>query len=300
MHTKNFFNKRSNYPVYKNKYTRQSYRTNCIRSSYKGHEYSNIKLNLKKKEIKLPKVGNVKIRGYRNLKTMNSKIINATISKEATGKYYVSVVVEEERMMEEKVKPTSIVGIDLGIHSLVVTSNGENYENPKVITRYEKRLKRIQRKLSRCQKGSKNREKVKIQIARMYSKIKNIRKHTIIEIANKLVRENDIIVSEKLKVKEMTKTHTLAKSILDASFNHICTYLKWKSECLGKYYYQVDSYYPSSKTCNHCGNKSEITNDLRIRKWVCPKCGSKLDRDRNASINIMYEGLKKHYKEVLS
>ncbi len=297
---KDYFAKRSNYPVFKNKYTKQSYRTNCIRSSYKGNDYSNIKLDLKNKEIKLPKLGNVKIRGYRNLKEIHNKIINATITKETTGKYYVSVVVEEPNKKVSKVNPTSIVGIDLGIKNLVVSSNGEEFDNPKCLSKYEKRLKRLQRKLARCEKNSKNREKVKLKISRVHSKIKNTRKHTIIEIGNKLVKENDIIVSEKLQVKEMTQNHNLAKSILDASFNHICTYIKWKSESLGKYYYQVDTYYPSSKTCNHCGNISDITNDLSIRSWICPKCGSELERDNNASINIMYEGLKMYYKEVLN
>ena len=295
-----FFAKRSNYPIFKNKYTRQSYQTNCIRSSYKGKEYANIKLDLKNREIKLPKLGSVKIRGYRNLEEIDEKIINATIAKETTGKYYVSIVVEEVNKKVPKVTPISIVGIDLGIKALVVTSNGEEYENPKVLSKYEKRIKRLQRKLSRCEKGSKNREKVKLRIARVYSKVKNARKHTIIEVGNKLVSENDIIVSEKLQVKEMTQNHNLAKSIIDASFTSLCTYLKWKSECLGKYYYQVDAYYPSSKTCNHCDNISNITNDLSVREWTCPSCGLELERDINASINIMYEGLKIHFKEKLS
>lgn len=98
----------------------------------------------------------------------------------------------------------------------------------------------------------------------------------------------------------MSKNPNLTKSILDASFTSLCTYLKWKSECLGKYYYQVDPYYPSSKTCNHCDSISKITNDLSVRKWICRECGSKLERDRNASINNMYDGLKKYYKGKLS
>ena len=297
---KDFFAKRSYYPVFKNRYTRQSYRTNCIRSRYKGHAYSNIELDLKRKEIKLPKLGKVKIRGYRNIKELNEKIINATITKETTGKYYVSVIVEEQKKTIEKVKPTSIIGIDLGIKTLVVTSNGEEFANPKELSKKEKRIKRLQRKQARQIKGSKNREKTKKKIAILYSKIKNTRKHTIIEIGNKLVKETDIIVSEKLKVKNMVKNHKLAKSILDASFSKICEYIKWKCERLGKYYYQVDSYYPSSKTCNHCGNISNVTEDLSVREWECPNCGNKLERDRNASINIMYEGLKKHYKERIN
>ncbi len=293
---KNFFAKRSNYPIFKSRYNKQSYRTNCIRSNYKGKEYSNIQINLKEKTIKLPKLGFIKIRGYRNLESINGKIVNATVSKETTGKYYVSVIAEELEIKAAKVKPRSIVGIDLGIKDLVVTSSGEKYKNPKEINKKEKRLKRLQRKLARQIKGSKNYGKTKERLARLHEKIRNARKHNIITIVNKLVEENDIIVSEKLQVKNMSKNHNLAKSIIDASFHKICELLKWKTKIKGKYYYQVDMYYPSSKICNHCGEKTEITKDLKIRNWECVNCGSMNDRDINASMNIMYEGLKLHYQ----
>ena len=293
---KNFFEKRSSYPKFKSKYNKQSYRTNCMRSSYKGKNYSSIEINLNDKKIKLPKLGLVDIRGYRNKEYINGRIINATIEKETTNKYYVSVIVEEVEIQKEKINPTSIVGIDLGIKDLVITSNGEKYSNSKEIERREKRLKRIQRKLSRQVKGSKNYYKTKIRLSRLHSKIKNSRKHNIIKIVNKIVKEHDIIVSEKLKVKEMSSNHTLAKSILDASFNKICEMIKWKVKLLGKYYYQVDTYYPSSKICSHCENKTDKTNNLNIRKWQCIECGNENDRDVNASINIMFEGLKIHYK----
>lgn len=293
---KNFFAKRSAYPKFKNKYNKQSYRTTCMKSSYNGKEYLNIKLDLQNKKIKLPKLGLVDIKGYRNLEVINGKIINATIEKEMTNKYYVSVLVDEIETIKEKVKPTKIVGIDLGIKDLVVTSNGEKYSNHKELERREKRLKRLQRKLSRQIKGSNNYQKTKEKIARIHSKIKNSRKHDIINIVNKLVKEHDIIVSEKLKVREMSSNHNLAKNILDASFNKICEMLKWKTKIQGKYYYQVDRYFPSSKVCNRCGNKTEITKDLSIRKWICKDCENENDRDINASINIMFEGLKLHYQ----
>jgi putative transposase len=293
---KNFFAKRSGYPTFKSKYNRQSYRTNCIRSNYKENSYSNIELDLNNKKIKLPKLGLINIRGYRNLESINGKIINTTITKETTGKYYVSVVVDEIEADGIQVKPTSIVGIDLGIKNLVITSNGEKYANPKEIYKYEKTLKRLQRKLSRQIKGSNNYLKTKTRIARLYAKIKNSRKFNIITIVNELVKENDIIVSEKLNVKNMSKNHHLAKSILDASFNRICEMLKWKTKIQGKYYYQVDTYYPSSKTCSVCGNKTEVTNNLNVRIWECENCGCLNDRDINASINIMFEGLRLHYQ----
>ena len=280
----------------KSKFNKQSYRTTCIRSRYKNREYSNIELDLENKKVKLPKLGLVDIRGYRNLKNINGKIINATIEKEVTNKYYVSVIVEEKENESCKVIPRSIVGIDLGIKDLVVTSDGEKYNNSKELLKREKRLKRLQRKLSRQMKGSNNYSKTKERIARIHSKIRNSRKHTIINIINELVKEHDIIVSEKLKVKEMTHNHNLAKNILDASFNKICQMLKWKCNLMGKHYYQVDTYFPSSKKCNHCDNITSETKDLKVRNWVCNKCGFENDRDINASINIMFEGLKMYYQ----
>lgn len=292
---KNYFSKRSAYPSFKNKFSKQSYRTNCITSVYKNKKYSNIEIDIKEKMIKVPKLGLVKIRGYRNLNELTDKIINITIEKEKTNKYYVSVITEKEEKIPKKITPTSIVGIDLGIKDLVVTSDGEKYPNPKEINKREKRLKRMQRKLCRQVKGSNNYNKTKEKIARIHSKIKNSRKHNIITIANKIVKEHDIIVSEKLNVKKMSSNHKLAKNILDAGFNKICELLKWKAKLLGKYYYQVDTYYPSSKICSHCDNKTEITNDLKVRMWECENCGNTNDRDINASINIMFEGIKIHF-----
>ena len=292
---KNYFSKRSAYPSFKNKLNKQSYRTNCITSVYKNKKYSNIKIDIKEKMIKVPKLGLVKIRGYRNLDELTDRIINITIEKEKTNKYYVSVITKKEEEIPKKITPTSIVGIDLGIKDLVVTSDGEKYPNPKEINKREKRLKRMQRKLCRQVKGSNNYNKTKEKIAIIHSKIKNSRKHNIITIANKIVKEHDIIVSEKLNVKKMSSNHKLAKSILDAGFNKICELLKWKAKLLGKYYYQVDTYYPSSKICSHCDNKTEITNDLKVRMWECENCGNTNDRDINASINIMFEGIKIHF-----
>ena len=294
---KNFFSKRSTLPTFKNKFSRQSYRTNCIRGEYKNRKYSNIEIDLKEKKIKLPKLGLVTIRGYRNLEEIEGRIINATVSYETTGKYYVSVVVEEVELISSKVVPTSIVGIDLGIKDLVVTSSGEKYQNPKEIEKFEKRIKRVQRNLSKKIKGSKNYLKTKKKLARLYEKLRNSRKHNIIKIVNKLVEEYDIIISEKLNVKGMLGNHKIAKNLSDASFHKICEMLKWKSRQKGKQYYQVDTYFPSSKLCSHCGNKTDKTNDLGVREWECEECGFLNDRDINASINILFEGLKYCFRE---
>ncbi len=293
----NFYAKRSNYPNFKSKFARQSYRTNCIRSTYKGKEYSNIELNLLTRNIKLPKLGKVKIRGYRNKKTIDGRIINATISKETTNKYYVSVLVEEE-LLVEKVIPASIVGIDLGIKDLVITSDGIKYENDKILMKYEKRLKRLQRKLSRQVKGSKNYLKTKEKIARVHAKIKNYRKHYLNKIANEIVDEHDIIVTEDLKVKDMFKGKVKAfnKTLSDASFSKLCSLIEWKSKLKGKFYYKINTYYPSSQICSCCGYRNRSLKDLSIREYDCTCCGSHNDRDINASLNIMFEGLKLHYQ----
>ena len=289
---KNFFSKRSGYPMFKNKYNRQSYRTNYVSSIYKGKKYSNIELDLINKKIKLPKLGLVNIRGYRNLEIINGKIVNATVVKESTEKYYVNVLYDVIDILNEKVKPKSIVGIDLGVKDLVITSSGEKYKNPKEINKFEKRIKRLQRKLSRQIKKSNNYNKTKIKISKLYSKLKNSRKHNIIKIVNKIVEEYDVIVSEKLDIKRMTSNHNLAKNILDASFYKICNMLEWKSKEKGKYYYQIDRFFPSSKICSHCGVKTEKTSNLGVRNWKCDNCHNENDRDINASINIMFEGIK--------
>ena len=291
-----FFKEKTGYPKYKSKNQKQTYRTNCIKSTYKGKLYENIKLDLENKTITLPKLKKIKIRGYRNLRKINGRIINATISKEA-DKYYVSVCVEEE-IKVEKITPTSIVGIDLGIKDLVVTSNHEKIGNPNIIKKYEKKIKGLNRWLSRCQKGSKNRKKVLKKLQTVYRKLSNARKHLLHSISKKLVKENDIIVSETLKIKDMVQNKNLSKSILNASWNELIRQIKYKSKWNGKIFYQIDTYYPSSQKCSRCGYKNESVKELRIRKWTCPKCNQENDRDINASENIMFEGLKKYMQEI--
>ena len=284
----NFFAKRSEIPRFKSKFSRQSYRTSCIRSTYKGKEYSNIEVDLLNRFIKLPKLGKVKIRGYRNKDIIEGKIVNETISKDTTNKYYVSVVVVEDILIE-KVTPTTVVGIDLGIKDLVVTSDGIKYGNEKILMKYEKRLKRLQRKLSRQVKGSKNYLKTREKIARLYAKIKNYRKHYLNDIANEIVNEHDIIVTESLLVKDMFKDKRKAfnKSLSDACFSTFLSLMEWKCKIKGKIYYKINTYYPSSQICSYCGYKNSKLKDLSIREYDCPKCGSYNDRDINASLNIM-------------
>ena len=294
-----YYAKRKGYPKFKSKFSKQSYRTSCIRSRYKEKEYSNIEVDLLTKNIKLPKLGKVKIRGYRDKDKINGKILNATISKETTNKYYVSVLVEEDILIE-KVTPTTIVGIDLGIKDLVITSDGIKYSNPKVLMKFEKRLKRLQRELSRREKGSKNYLKTKEKIARVHAKIKNYRKHYLNDIANEIVDEHDIIVTENLLVKDMFKDKRKAfnKSLSDACVSTFLSLMEWKCKIKGKIYYKINTYYPSSQICSHCGYKNSKLKDLSIREYDCPECGSHNNRDINASLNILLEGLKLHYNLV--
>ena len=294
-----YYAKRKGYPKFKSKFGRQSYRTNCVRGTYKEKKYSNIEVDLLTRNIKLPKLGKVKIRGYRKKDKIDGKILNATISRESTGKYYVSIVVVEDLLLE-KVTPTSIVGIDLGIKDLVVTSDGIKYSNKKVLMKFEKRLKRLQRKLSRQVKGSKNYLKTKEKIARIHAKIKNYRKHYLNDIANEIVNEHDIIVTESLLVKDMFKDKKKAfnKSLSDACVSTLRSLIEWKCKIKGKIYYKINTYYPSSQICSYCGYKNSKLKDLSIREYNCPNCGSLNDRDINASLNILFEGLKLHYNLV--
>ena len=282
-----YYAKRKGYPKFKNRFSKHSYRTSCIRSRYKEKEYSNIEVDLLTRNIKLPKLGKV------------GKIVNATISRESTNKYYVSVLVEEDILIE-KIIPTTIVGIDLGIKDLVVTSDGVKYSNDNILMKYEKRLKRLQRELSRREKGSKNYLKTKEKIARVHSKIKNYRKHYLNDIANEIVDEHDIIVTEDLKVQDMFKDKKKAfnKSLSDAAFSTLRSLIEWKCKIKGKIYYKINTYYPSSQICSYCGYKNSKLKDLSIREYDCPKCGIHNDRDINASLNILFEGLKLHYNLV--
>ena len=193
---KRFYNG-SGYPRFKAKGVHESYKTNNIKNTYKGKEYNSIKLDLKNRTITLPKLKEVKIRGYRNKELVPGNIKSAVIKKEA-GKYYVSVLIEEE-LIRSAFTPKSIIGIDLGIKDLIVTSYNEKIEN--TIKLNNKRLIGLQRGLSRCKPGSKNRYKLKLKIQRMYQKIRNARKHMIHDITNKLIKENNIIVTENLYVK---------------------------------------------------------------------------------------------------
>ena len=282
--------KGSGYPRFKAKGVHESYKTNNIKNSYKGNNYNSIKLDLKNKTIILPKLKEVKIRGYRNRNIVPGEIKSAVIRKDA-GKYYVSVLIEEE-LIRPLFVPTSIIGIDLGIKDLIVTSYNEKIEN--TIKLNTKRMVGLQRGLSRCKKGSKNRYKMKLKIQRLYQKIRNVRKHMIHDITNKLIKENDIIVTENLDVKSMQKNHYVAKGLNENPISEIIRVLKYKANWNNKKLIQIDRYYPSSQICSVCDYQNKEVKDLSIRNWECPNCHTKHNRDYNAAVNIMFKGLEKY------
>lgn len=293
---KRFFNKQTSYPKFKSKYRGiLSYRTNNIQGTYKNNKYNSISIDLEKRIIKLPKLKEVKIRGYRKLSMITGRIINATITKEAS-KYYVSVVVESFKP-DRLIIPTKIIGIDVGIKDLVITSDGYKIKNQKQIEKYEKKIKGLNRWLARKQ-GSKNRYKVIKKLQTVYKKLRNARKYYLHDASNKIIKDNDIIVTEHLNINNMVKNKNLSKKILDASFNELIRQLKYKCLWYDKLFYQTDTYYPSSQICSYCGYKNSKVKDLSIREWTCKNCGNKLDRDFNASVNIMFEGVKKYLKYV--
>ena len=283
------------YPKFRAKGVHESFRTNNTLSTYKNKKYETIRIDFNKRIITLPKLKKVKFRGYRTTKEMVGKIKSATISKDA-NKYFVSILVEVP-FIKYSINPTSIVGLDLGIKDFIVTSNGEKLKNEVKVN--EKRLKGLQKGLARCKPGSKNRYKVKLKIQRLYLKIRNARKHMIYKLANNILKENDIVAVESLDVKSMYQVHKIAKHLKNIPISEFIRVLKYKSNWLGKKVIEINKYYPSSQCCNRCDYKNEEVKDLSVRKWICPRCGFEHDRDINASVNVMFEGLKIYMKECI-
>ena len=291
---KNFFH-RNGYPRFKAKGEHESYTTNNTLNEYKNVKYESIRIDFKNKVIILPRLKKVKFRGYRNIKEIVGKIKSATISKDA-NKYFVSILVEVP-FTKPTINPTSVVGLDLGIKDFIVTSYGEKLKNEVKVN--EKRLKGLQKGLARCKSGSKNRYKLKLKIQRLYLKIRNARKHMIYKLANKILKESDIVAVETLDVKSMYQVHSIAKHLNKVPIGDFLSVLKYKADWLGKKVISINKYYPSSQVCNKCEYKNEEVKDLSVRKWICPRCGFEHDRDINASENIMFEGLKIYMKESI-
>ena len=275
-----FFKEHAGYPKFKSKRdNHKSYTTN--------YTNENIVVDFEKGRVKLPKLKMVKAKPPREFE---GQIKSATISQMPSGKYFVSILVEEEQVELPKVEKS--VGIDLGIKDLVITSDGEKIDNLKLIKKYENKLVRQQRKLAHKQKGSKNREKQRIKVAKIYEKIANTRNDYLHKISHKLINENQVIVSEDLSVSNMVKNANLAKSISDCGWSELTRQLQYKADWYGRTYVKIGRFVPSSQICHVCGYKNEETKDLSVRKWTCPQCRTEHDRDINAAINIQNEGLK--------
>ena len=275
----NFFKKRAKYPRFKSKHNHtQSYRTNNVDNG----------VRIVDKRVRLPKVGFVKIKQSR---TFEGHILNATVIHTASGKYFISLCVE---MGKEKLISTNDgkqIGIDVGLKEFYTDSNGNTVSNPRVLKKLSKKLAREQRRLFHKMPKSRNREKARIRVARIYEHIANIRKDFLHKLSTQLVRENQTIAVENLQVKNMLKNHKLAKAISDVSWSEFFRQLEYKAKFYGSEILKVPTFYPSSQTCHVCGYQNAGTKDLSVREWTCPQCGTVHDRDINAARNILAKAL---------
>ena len=278
---KNFFRDKSvGFPKYKSKHkSKASYTTNVVNGNIRvGHG-----------RIRLPKVGDVKIRLHRKADD-NWRLKSVSISRETTGKYYAALLYQyecNENQVQEK-RDKRMLGIDFAMHGLAVFSDGTKAEYPMFYRKAEMKLSREQRKLSKCQKGSNNYKKQKKRLARVHDKIKNQRNDFQHKLSHRLVEEYDVIVVEDLNMKGMSQALHFGKSTMDNGYGAFLSKLEYKLDREGKKLVKIDRFYPSSKRCSCCG---KIKDDLKLsdRIYIC-SCGNRMDRDINAAINICNEG----------
>jgi transposase, IS605 orfB family len=273
----NFFkNKDFGFPKFKSK-----------KDNYKSFSSTAIKI-IDNKYLKLPKNKNFGLIKVKISQPIRGTIKTVTISQVPSGKYYVSMNVAI--WYQSLPSRGSSIGLDLGTKVLVITSNGDKFDNIRTLENHQAKLAKLQRQLAHKQKGSKNYEKARIKLAREYEKIANIRKDYLHKISHKIVSENQAIFSEDLNVKGLMKNHRQAKSIGDASWYEFTRQLEYKSAWSVRVYHKVDRFFPSSQLCSSCGFKYEAVKTKNLREWRCPNCGAYHDRDVNAAINILIRG----------
>jgi len=269
------------FPAYKSKKdNRQSYMTKNVNGNIK----------LIDKHIRLPKLGQVECRVSRQVQ---GRILNVTVSLTPTGKYFVSICCTDivHPLFE---KTGSAIGIDLGLKDFARDSDNKPYENHRFLQKHERKLARLQRRQSRKQIGSKNREKARVKAALMHEYITNCRADAHHKLSTKLVRAHDVIIIEDLKVRKMVQNRRLSKSISDVGWSEFTRQLEYKTEWYGKKLIKTDTFFASSQKCSTpgCSFKNDDTKNLSVREWICPKCGAHHDRDANAAVNILNEGLR--------
>ena len=283
---KSFFQSGFGFPRFKSKKTAQSYKTN----SQKGL------ITLLNGKVRLPKIGWVKVKAHRQPKGL---IKSATISKNATGKYFISILCEEEILPLPKTN--SNLGIDLGLENFAILSTGEKVGNPRYLTSLSKKLIREQRVLSRRvllakKKGRKlsdcsNYQKQKVKVARIHERISNQRRDFLNKLSTELIKNHDVICLEDLASKNLMKNHHLARAIGDVSWYEFVRQLTYKADWYGKKVVTISRWFPSSQLCSTCGFSSG-KKSFSVREWTCEKCNTHHDRDINASVNILKEGLR--------
>ena len=286
-----FFKNNNGFPKFKSKHDKQSCRF-PLETISKKQDFS-------KKLINLSSLKNLKFKTsdkYINYLIKNqSNIRSATLSKNKSGEYYLSILIDGDLLKQLDNPKNFSIGIDLGIKDFVITSKGDTFNNLKLIRNNQEKLSKLQKYHSRKKKSSKNKEKSRLRLAKYHQRLKNIKENYLHKVINTLLNENQVICMENLNVKGMMKNHNLARSIQELSLNRFQIILKYKSNWYSRNIINIDRFFPSSKTCSDCGY---INKELKLsdREWVCPDCGVIHDRDNNAAINIENEGLKIYLK----